>query len=71
MKFFISILICLAVNMTTCDFLKSTSATQQSPLSPDSSNLMNTLESDYFSNSLIPGRDATEKLKKIIESLVK
>jgi hypothetical protein len=49
---------------TQCNFLKDN----------DNDNINQSvlgMESDYFSNSLIPGKDNETKLRKIIESLVR
>jgi hypothetical protein len=70
MKSFISIILLFTITISNCDFLKSLKEFKQSPLSSDSSNLLNPMDSDFFSNSLIPGKESADKLKRIIEALV-
>jgi len=70
MKSFISVILLFTLSLSNCGFLKNLKEFNQSPLSSDSSNIINTIDSDFFSNSLIPGKDSTDKLKKIIEALV-
>lgn len=56
-----TILLFALIVVSKCNFLKEL---ENISIEPEQSN------PDYYSNSLIPGRDSIEKLKQIIKTLV-